>query len=134
MPTSKLRLQPAVTTFLDELKHPARAGIDLLRNYILSAHAALEESVKWNAPNYSVEGKDCITMKILPPSKTLLVVLHAGAGKKAPLKQKFIKNESPLLSWRGNDRAIITFKDAADIEKSKSEFTSIVKAWTNASM
>lgn len=133
MRTPKPVFNPDVTALLDKLKHPAREQIDILRKYILSANDELVEDVKWNAPNFSLDGEDRITMKILPPSQEVLVILHCGAQKKSPSKIKLISHESPLLSWRGNDRAILTFATKAEITKFKSELVDIVKAWLKAS-
>lgn len=132
MPTPKPALNPDVDAFLDKLKHPAREQIDLLRKYILSAHDDLVEDVKWNAPNFSLDGEDRITMKIVPPSSNVLVILHCGAQKKSPPKIKLISHESPLLSWKGNDRAILTFATKAEITKFKSELIDIIKEWIKA--
>ena len=51
-------LNSAVTKFLDELNHPFREEIELLREIILSAETGLDENIKWNGPNYSIQDKD----------------------------------------------------------------------------
>ena len=37
-----------------------------------------------------------------------------------------------MLTWKENDRAVATFKNMADIEKSKSDLAKIVKDWISA--
>ncbi len=118
-----------VTDFLDRLDHPFRKEIEHLRNYILSANTDLTENIKWNGPNYQLGGEDRITMSIQPPKKQVQLIFHRGAKKLIPPENKLIEDKSGLLSWKGNDRAIITFKHLHDIEKSKDALTLIVNEW-----
>ncbi len=122
-----------VTVFLDEIKHPLRKEIDLLRDYILKAGKNLEENIKWNGPNYCSGGNDLITMRVQPP-KQIQVIFHRGAKKQAQPKDKLVKDESGILSYRENDRAIATFKNKNDIETNKEALTKIVKDWIKAAL
>lgn len=64
MDKEKLKLNKDVTTFLDDLNHPFRNEIELLRLTILGAADTLTENIKWNGPNYSIGEGDRITMRI----------------------------------------------------------------------
>ncbi|AYQ31258.1 DUF1801 domain-containing protein [Runella sp. SP2] len=121
-----------VTKFLDEQNHPFRKEIEELRNYLLSANPDLTENIKWNGPNYCVGNADRITMKIQPPTKQVQLIFHRGVSKQAQPEDKLIANKSKRLVWKGNDRAIITFKTLEDIENGKSELIEIVTEWINA--
>jgi hypothetical protein len=131
MALRKINLNVDVTKFLDDLNHPFRREIERLRQYILSANIDLTENIKWNAPNFCFANNDLITMRIQPP-KQLQLIFHRGAKTQKQSKDKLIKNDSGLLIWKENDRAVATFKNMADIEKSKSDLAKIVKDWISA--
>ncbi|RIV68865.1 DUF1801 domain-containing protein [Flagellimonas aequoris] len=120
-----------VTEFLDGLNHPLRTEIEHLRTLILNAEDRLTENVKWNGPNYSIDDADRITMKIHPP-KQIQLIFHRGAKKLEQPKAPMISSRSKLLVWKGNDRAIASFKNLDDIGKGKTELMEIVKSWIQA--
>lgn len=132
MSTGKTHLNEEVTALLDQVHHSSRAGIDRLRNIILSTDETLTENIKWNGPNYSVGGEDRITMKIHPVSRPIQLIFHRGAKKLKQPKDKLITHESKMLAWKENDRAIITFKSLQDIENGKAELAEIVAEWISA--
>lgn len=117
-----------VNAFLDNLAHPLRTEIDYLREFILSAHAQLEENVKWNGPNFVYEGEDRITMRIHPP-KQVQLIFHRGAKVKKQPETRLIEDTNNLLEWRGNDRAIIGFKTIEDIKKQQNSLQAIIVQW-----
>ena len=122
-------LNSEVTIFLDELSHPFRNEIEQLRNCILTANNELTENIKWNGPNYCFNNEDRITMRIQPPTKQVQLIFHRGASKQPQPKYKIISNKSKMLIWKENDRAIVTFKSLQEIERGKTELTSIVTEW-----
>jgi hypothetical protein len=128
MPKTKNNLNPSVTQFLDALNHPFRAEIEALRHLILNSNLSLTEDIKWNGPNYCFNNEDRITMSIQPP-KQVRIVLHCGAKVKTAPKEKLIKNDYGILDWKGNDRAIATFKSMNDVERMKESLTKICIDW-----
>jgi len=120
-----------VTQFLDELRHPLRPEIELLRAIIVAAYPHLTENIKWNGPNYSYNNQDILTMRIQPP-KQIQLVLHRGAHKQTQPQDRLIQDQSGLLVWKENDRAVISFKKQDDIHKAKTDLTRIVKDWIAA--
>ncbi len=119
-----------VTNFLDELNHPFRVEIEQLRNYILTASDDLTENIKWNGPNYCLGNEDRITMRIQPvTTKQIQVIFHCGAKKQEQPKDKLIANNSKMLVWKENDRAVVSFKNMQDVENGKAELTEIIKEW-----
>lgn len=123
-------LSSEVTAFLDEQNHPFRNEIEKLRNCILSANKKLTENIKWNGPNYCFDDEDRITMRIQPP-KQVQLIFHRGAKVKEQPKRKLLKGDFGMLAWKGNDRAIATFKNIQDIEEGKTNLAKIVKEWIN---
>ncbi len=128
MANPKNRLNEEVTRFLDNREHPLRRQIEQLRIAILNCHEALTENIKWNGPNYCFENEDRITMKIHPPTAVQLI-FHCGAKVREQPAEKLIQNHSGFLLWKGNDRAIATFKNMEDIEKRKAEIRQVVSDW-----
>jgi hypothetical protein len=124
-------LNSEVTLFLDELQHPLRPEIELLRAIIVTAYPNLTENIKWNGPNYSLNNQDLLTMRIQPP-KQIQLVLHRGVHKQTQPPDRLIQDQSGLLVWKENDRAVISFKKQADIHKVKTDVTGIVKDWITA--
>jgi hypothetical protein len=126
-------LSSEVTAFLDKLNHPFRNEIEKLRICILTANSNLTENIKWNGPNYCFGSEDRITMRVQPLStKQIQVIFHCGAKVKEQPKEKLIKDDFGMLVWKGNDRAIATFKNMEDVEDRKIELTKIVNQWINA--
>ena len=57
-------LNNEVTAFLDGIKPSLRDEIEYLRTIIMGLDFGLTEGVIWNGPNYSINGKDRITLRI----------------------------------------------------------------------
>jgi hypothetical protein len=124
-------LNADVTALLDKPKHPLLAEINLLRAGILAADARLTENIKWNGPNYCVDGEDRITMRVQPP-KQVQLIFHRGAKVLAQPAGRLINNDSKLLDWKANDRAVITFKTMEEIVATKATLQNIIRAWLKA--
>jgi hypothetical protein len=124
-----MMMNTEVSIFLDSLKHPLRSEIESLRKIILKSDAKLEENIKWNAPNYSLNEQDRFTLRILPVKNNVQIILHRGAKKQQPLGQKLIETDFKGLVWKENDRAILTFSEATAIEKAEAELVNVLKLW-----
>lgn len=131
MANSKNGLNEQVTIFLDNLRHPLRQEIEQLRIEILHTDKGLTENIKWNAPNYCFENEDRITMKIHPQNAVHLI-FHCGAKVRQSSKEKLIQDQSGLLQWKGNDRAIATFKNVEDIKNRQAEIRKVITDWISA--
>lgn len=125
------KLNADVTKFLDGLNHPFKKEIDLLRQIILTSNPKLEENIKWNSPNYHLNGADRITMRVQPP-KQIQLIFHRGAKVLDQPKSKLIKSDSGILEWKSNDRAIANFKNMESVRVNQSALTKIVKDWIEA--
>jgi len=78
-----------------------------------------------------LEEADRITMKIQPP-KQVQLIFHRGAKIQQQLKGKLVNDDTRLLIWKANDRAVATFKSMAEIEDAKTSIIKIVKDWITA--
>jgi hypothetical protein len=86
------KLNGEVTAFLDNLKHSLREEIEYLRKIIMSTDYELTEGIKWNGPNYSINGEDRITIRI-NPQKHLQVIFHRGAKVKEQPKERLQRSQ-----------------------------------------
>ena len=121
-------LNAEVTSFLDQQNHPLRLLIDAIRSFIVNAEPTLSENIKWNGPNFSYEGQDRITVKINPP-KQIQLIFHRGAKVLEQPKDKLITEDFGLLTWKENDRAITTIKNAEELLENSEKWKSIIKQW-----
>ncbi len=117
--------------YLTNLNHPLIAEITALRNIILSADRRLEEQIKWNAPSYSLDGQDCITMRLLPPIK-IQVVFHRGAKVQVQPAERMIEADFSWLKWPANDRMVATFLNGQEIREWESAFRKLVCNWIDS--
>ena len=97
--------------------------LDTLRAAVLAADPRLAENVKWNSPNFTVDGDDRVTLRANPKGG-VQVILHRGA-KKAD-GDFAIDDPSGRLARPSNDRAILAVTDPADADL----VTDLVRRWT----
>ena len=124
-------LSNEVTSFLNELNHPLIKEIIALRKIILETPILLQENIKWNGPNYLFNNEDRVTMRIQPP-KQIQLIFHRGAKVKKQPPNKLINDETGLLLWKENDRAIISFKTINEIKDNKTKINNLIVQWINA--
>ena len=115
----------SVDQFLDSLPVDRRSEAETLRSLVNSAHPGLTESIKWNSPNYSLDGTDMLTMNV-PPSGALRLILHRGtkvAEDRAAAPQ-FDGDPDGLLTWHSNIRASLRMS-ASDADA----IVSVIRVW-----
>ena len=115
-----------VSEFINKLNHPQIDQIQWLRNLILSTSFNVNENIKWNGPNYSINNKDRITLRVQSP-KMIQMILHCGAKLQDKLKSNAIDNNSNLLEWKSKDRAVITIMSNGNY--SEKEISQIIQQW-----
>ena len=125
------QLNIEVTCFLDSTKPPLRDEIDALRTIIMSTGLNLAESIKWNAPNYSINGNDRITLRIDSP-KQIQIIFHRGAKVQTQPTERILSNKYSILLWKENDRAIASFKNLNEIQENSKMIKEIVINWIEA--
>ena len=115
--------------FMAALDHPLKDVAESVRKAIRSANKSLVEGVKWNAPSFRHDGDDRITLNLSAKDR-VRVIFHCGA-KPAKTKPKapIVDQESAVLEWPSNDRAIMTFRSAEAFKAHKKELTEMVKKW-----
>ncbi len=128
---SRDKLNREVTEFLDGLNHSLRKEIEYLREIILSTDYDLAEGIKWNGPNYSLNGEDRITLRI-HPQKQIQIIFHRGAKVKESPTQRLLGSEYNILLWKENDRAIASFQSLQEILEKKQMIREVVEKWIEA--
>jgi hypothetical protein len=123
------KLNIEVTKLLDNLDLPLREAIELLRRIIINVNKDVEENIKWNSPNYNLDGNDLITLKVQPSKTNIQIIFHRGAKVKTQPKDKIIAKHSDFLTWKSNDRAIATFTDISEIIDNQDLIVSWIQTW-----
>jgi hypothetical protein len=109
--------------------NPSTPLVDVLRRAILAGDSSLVEGVKWNSPNFSIDGADRVTLR-LNPKGGVQVILHRGAKKDASAFE--VDDPTGELEWRGHDRAILTVTDDDAAQRLAPQLTELVARWIAA--
>lgn len=117
-----------VAAFLEGLDHPRKQEILALRKIISGVDRKIREDIKWNAPSFFTS--EHFATFHLRAKDGVQLVLHLGAKPRtdAPLRSS-IADPDRLLTWRGEDRATITFRDLADVTAKKDALRAILRQW-----
>ncbi len=117
----------SVKDYLDALDHARLADVLAVRQVILAADPDISEQVKWNAPSFSWDGDDRITMR-LHPGDRLDLIFHRGAKPKDSAGFSF-SDPSGRLAWAAPDRGVFRVGDPA---RDATVLTALVLAWQTA--
>lgn len=99
---------------------------------ITEACPTLSENIKWNAPNFSHNGKDRLTFMLHKKDRVSLI-LHTGVKPKEDKKAPHLfADDTGLLEWNSNIRATITFFDLNDFLFKRDLFKKAVEQWIEA--
>lgn len=120
-----------VTVFLDRLDLSLRVEIEYLRTIIMNTDYDLTEGIKWNGPNYSINGEDRITIRI-DSSKKLQIIFHRGVKVKEQPKERVLNERYDILLWKENDRAIASFMSLEEIQEKSMMLKEVVTKWIEA--
>lgn len=118
-----------VRIYLENLDHPLKSEILKIREMVFKANPNLSEQIKWNAPSFCLNGEDKITFNLPPKKDSIQLVFHRGVKKKELPKEKLINDDSGLLKWATNDRAVIRFTSMQEILENETKFREIIQKW-----
>jgi hypothetical protein len=119
----------AVRAYIERMEPSSRAVVEAVRGAILQSGEGITEGVKWNSPSFYCNGWFA-TVNLQRGGGSVQVVLHQGA--KTPPGHAIggtVADPEKLLDWRGSDRALVSFDDAADFENKRLAFAAIVGQW-----
>ena len=123
-------MPPAIEQFLGSVPQAEAArALRALCALILGAEPRLEAEIKWNAPSFTLAGRDVVTTGVNRDG-SIRLVLHRGAAKAAPGTQRpSIDDPDALLEWRGVDRAIATFAEECAVGGRSAAVRDLVRQW-----
>lgn len=117
-----------VETFFATLEHPHRDALLALRAAILAADPTIVEGIKWNVPSFRTT--DWFATSHLRTKNGIGMILHFGA-KKNSISDAGVEIPDPdgLLQWLAKDRAVVAFRDAADVADRRDAFIALIRRW-----
>jgi hypothetical protein len=117
-----------VEEFLTQLNHPLKIEFLELRSIILNHFPKLTEVIKWNATSYQINNIDFLTFNF-SKSNEIRLIFHRGAAVKDQPKKPCIEDNSGILKWATNDRAIASFASLETLQNQKESLISIISKW-----
>jgi uncharacterized protein YdhG (YjbR/CyaY superfamily) len=107
-----------VDAFMDNLDHPFKAEVEMLRQSIKAINPKITEQVKWKAPSFSYNGECLATFNLWAKEHVHLVFHH-------PL---VVDIDSKLLEGNYTDgRRMAYFQDMTDARAKKSELERVIE-------
>jgi len=131
---NKLNGHEQVIEFLNKLEHPLKKEIEEVRSVILSANNQLTEHIKWNAPSFCMNNEDRITFN-LHGKGYFQLIFHCGSKvRKYDSNESLIDDDTGLLEWVTNDRALVKFRNINDVSEKKEKLIRLVNRWLEATV
>jgi hypothetical protein len=100
-----------VDRFMSGLNHPLKEEVEQLRTAILDSNDQITEHIKWNAPSFRYAGEDRVTFRLYPEDRVQLV-FHRGSEVKSDAGDFAFDDDTGLLRWVADDRAVVALRDA----------------------
>jgi hypothetical protein len=118
----------SVDAFMRTFAHPYKGEIERVRELILRLRPDVREGIKWNAPSFLTT--DFFATFNFMGTDAFRLVLHTGAVPK-PAAQAGFKIDDPanLLRWQAKDRAMIGFRNAADVQAKLAALEAVLRQW-----
>jgi hypothetical protein len=117
-----------VDRFMERLNHPLKEGVEHLRAAILDSNDRITEHIKWNAPSFCYAGEDRVTFRLYPEDRVQLV-FHRGAKAKGDAEDFAFEDDTGLLRWVADDRAVVALRDVKDAEAKLPGLVDVVNRW-----
>ena len=119
-----------VDEFLAAQPPQRRADVEALRELVRETEPALTEIVKWNSPDYTLDGVDRLTINAAGRGPVRLI-LHFGTGRAedkgaAPM---FRGDPEGLLTWHSNIRASLSLPEPAQLAQERDAIIAVIRAW-----
>lgn len=117
--------------FMDQFEDGRKPLVEAVLKGIVEVCPGLTETIKWNAPNFCVEGKDRITLMLHKPV-LVGVIFHTGARPKEDKKAPHLfTDDTGLLEWNSNIRATVSFASMDEFTAKRTQFQMAVKRWVD---
>ena len=106
-----------VDAFIQQLDHPLKSEVEMVREIIKSVNKDITEQIKWNAPSFSYHGEYLVTFNLLE-TKRIHLVFH---------NPMIARVKSPLLEGDYRDRRMAYFVDKSDIQANRKTLEKALK-------
>ncbi len=118
-----------IAEFLAAQPPGVRDQVEVLRDLIVRAEPTLAENIKWNSPNFSLEGQDLLTINV-GRGDAVLLVLHRGTeiAESKGAATSFAGDPRGLLTWHSDIRASMPVPAPDRLE----DATAVVRAWVES--
>jgi hypothetical protein len=118
-----------VQEFLAAQPPGVRDQVEVLRQLAVRAEPALTESIKWNSPNFSIDGQDLLTVSVGRAAQVRLV-LHRGTeiAENKGAATSFNGDPGGMLTWHSDIRASMPMPAPDQVE----DATAVVRAWVDS--
>lgn len=115
------------------LSHPLRAEAEMLRGMIGTLKTPkLEEGIKWNALSYSLGGVHYVTFNF-GDKKSIRLIFHCDTARKETKGgPPLIADESGLLQFQSDIRALAAFRSLDEVIAAKKTLPALVRRWVEA--
>jgi hypothetical protein len=117
-----------VDRFMEGLNHPLKEGVEQLRMAILDSNYQITEHIKWKAPSFCYAGEDRVTFRLYPENRVQLV-FHRGAKVKSDAGDFAFEDDTGLLRWVADDRAVVALRDVKDAQDKLPALVDVVNRW-----
>ncbi len=114
-----------VERFMEGLDHPLKEEIGRLREAILDSNGRITEHIKWKAPSFRYAGEDRVTFRLHPAERAQLV-FYRGAKVKDDAAEFAFEDDTGLLQWAAQDRAVVALRDAQARQR---DLVDVVNRW-----
>lgn len=119
-----------VIEFLDALQPERRATVEWIRALVNEANPGLVEIVKWNSPDYTLDGVDRITINAAGKGP-VRIILHFGVDRAEDktAEPTFAGDLEGLLTWHSDIRASLAVPPTADRAAARAAMITVVQRW-----
>lgn len=120
----------AVSSFMAELQHPHKDGLEQLRRLLCSISPEVREAIKWRAPSFRTH--EYFATLHVRAKQGFGVIFHLGVKKRRRIHgHPLLEDPRRLLCWLADDRAMVQFADAKDVARRSAAFLALAKQWVH---
>lgn len=121
---------PTVAEFLDAQTPERRAEVEWLRALVFEAEPGVGEKIKWNSPNYTLNGVDRLTINAAGKGPVRLI-LHFGTDRaeEKNAAPTFSGDPRRLLTWHSDIRASLPVPPATQLAEDRDALIAVIRAW-----
>ena len=119
-----------VDEFLAAQTPERRADVESFRELVHEAEPELVEVIKWNSPDYRLDGIDRLTINAAGKGPVRLI-LHFGTTRTESkgVAPAFSGDPGRLLTWHSDIRASLVLPKPDELIKKRDAIIEVIRAW-----